>query len=215
MGGGGGRGAQRAPCCLHQCTDLQAGPTPDPDRSIIGDLAAEGDEVCKAARADTTAARQHPARLNQPRSVHLFIFLHFHSCGQHHAVSPAAGPNHPGIFPCCSQDRGPPKTLSVQMSLTPQLLSMHPALGRAMSASGGRAGKHPPAHCCQRSARCGCGMPAKTGQGRHAPAAGEGHGRPPVCIFLQSQCAPSLPSATPPELVNCLPPLQVRQHLRS
>ncbi|KAL4457562.1 hypothetical protein ABPG75_012427 [Micractinium tetrahymenae] len=38
------------------------------------------------------------------------------------------------------QDRGPPKTLSVQMSLTPQLLSMHPSQGLTVSASGGRAG---------------------------------------------------------------------------
>jgi hypothetical protein len=39
------------------------------------------------------------------------------------------------------QERGPPKTLSVQMSLTPQLLKMHPSQGPTVSASGGRAGK--------------------------------------------------------------------------
>ena len=39
------------------------------------------------------------------------------------------------------QERGPPKTLSVQMSLTPQLLKMHPSQGPTVSASGGCAGK--------------------------------------------------------------------------
>ncbi|EFN58875.1 hypothetical protein CHLNCDRAFT_140768 [Chlorella variabilis] len=37
-------------------------------------------------------------------------------------------------------ERGPPKTLSVQMSLTPQLLPMHPSQGRTVSASGGPPG---------------------------------------------------------------------------
>lgn len=39
------------------------------------------------------------------------------------------------------QEKPPPKTLSVQMSLTPQLLAMHPSHGTEVSASGGRAGK--------------------------------------------------------------------------
>ena len=44
---------------------------------------------------------------------------------------------------CWLQERGPPKTLSVQMSLTPQLLQQHPSQGGpgAVSASGGRPGK--------------------------------------------------------------------------
>ncbi|KAL4440655.1 hypothetical protein ABPG77_000364 [Micractinium sp. CCAP 211/92] len=42
------------------------------------------------------------------------------------------------------QDRGPPKTLSVQMSLTPQLVSMHPSHGLMVSAAGGRAGVFEP-----------------------------------------------------------------------
>ena len=44
--------------------------------------------------------------------------------------------------PLLLQEKPPPKTLSVQMSLTPQLLAMHPSQGgpAAVSASGGRAG---------------------------------------------------------------------------
>lgn len=39
------------------------------------------------------------------------------------------------------QERGPPKTLSVQMSLSPQLLRMHPSLSDAMPVGGGKAGE--------------------------------------------------------------------------
>ncbi|PSC72656.1 protease 2 isoform A [Micractinium conductrix] len=38
------------------------------------------------------------------------------------------------------QDRGPPKSLSVQMSLTPQPLPMHPSQGLTVAVAGGRAG---------------------------------------------------------------------------
>ena len=37
-------------------------------------------------------------------------------------------------------EKGPPKTLSVQISLTPVPLAMHPSAGAQVSAAGGKAG---------------------------------------------------------------------------
>lgn len=37
-------------------------------------------------------------------------------------------------------EKGPPKTLSVQISLTPVPLAMHPSQGAEVSAAGGKAG---------------------------------------------------------------------------
>lgn len=58
--------------------------------------------------------------------------------GQGCAAADGGHPVAPGL-----QERGPPKTLSVQMSLTPQLLPMHPSQGRTVSASGGPPGEQP------------------------------------------------------------------------
>ncbi len=39
-------------------------------------------------------------------------------------------------------ERPPPKTLSIQMTLTPIPLAMHPSMGRDIAVAGGKAGKY-------------------------------------------------------------------------
>ena len=68
--------------------------------------------------------------------------------GSCHVRQPGLGllhhPKHtrcrPALHPPSCQDRGPPKSLSVQMSLTPQPLPMHPSQGLTVAVAGGRAG---------------------------------------------------------------------------